>query len=56
VARHKGIKHLIGEDLMAKSDVALCLFVVFGVTGDLVRRKLLPALYRLSRESSSATD
>jgi glucose-6-phosphate 1-dehydrogenase len=36
---------------MPKSDIAPCLFVVFGVTGDLVRRKLLPALYRLSHES-----
>ncbi len=33
---------------MSKSDVDSCLFVVFGATGDLARRKLLPAMYRLS--------
>ena len=32
---------------MSKSDVDDCLFVIFGATGDLVRRKLLPAIYRL---------
>lgn len=33
---------------MYKPEVERCLFVVFGATGDLARRKLLPALYRLS--------
>src|SRR4249919_3456251 len=27
-----------------------CIFVIFGATGDLMRRKLLPALYRLSAD------
>src|ERR1019366_724494 len=32
---------------MSKSNVEPCLFVVMGRTGDLMHRKLLPALYRL---------
>ncbi len=35
---------------MRTSKVAPHLFVVFGATGDLMRRKLLPALYRLSQQ------
>ena len=27
-----------------------CVVVIFGATGDLTRRKLLPALYRLARQ------
>ena len=27
-----------------------CIFVIFGGTGDLMRRKLLPALYNLAEE------
>src|SRR6185436_7288437 len=27
-----------------------CIFIVFGATGDLMRRKLIPALYRLALE------
>ncbi|HWC05625.1 MAG TPA: glucose-6-phosphate dehydrogenase, partial [Gemmatimonadota bacterium] len=27
-----------------------CTFVIFGATGDLTERKLMPALYRLARE------
>src|SRR5258706_12386522 len=27
-----------------------CIFVIFGATGDLMRRKLLPALYRLAAD------
>ena len=37
---------------MAKPDVDPCLFVVFGATGDLARRKLLPAMYRLSNQGT----
>lgn len=36
---------------MTDSEIAPCLFVVFGATGDLMRRKLLPALYRLVRQA-----
>jgi glucose-6-phosphate 1-dehydrogenase len=32
------------------------LFVIFGATGDLTRRKLLPAVYRLTREGALETD
>lgn len=32
---------------MPEAHVEPCLFVIFGATGDLTRRKLLPALYRL---------
>ena len=34
---------------MSKNRIDPCLFVVFGATGDLNRRKLLPALYHLAR-------
>jgi glucose-6-phosphate 1-dehydrogenase len=33
-----------------------CIFVVFGATGDLMRRKLIPALYRLALEKLLPTD
>src|SRR6266478_4745602 len=36
---------------MTKNRTEPCLFVVFGATGDLNRRKLLPALYELSRRN-----
>ena len=36
---------------MPISDLNACLFVVFGATGDLVRRKLLPALYQISQQA-----
>ena len=32
---------------MAQAKIEPCLFVIFGATGDLTRRKLLPALFRL---------
>jgi glucose-6-phosphate 1-dehydrogenase len=35
------------ERSVAKAKVDSCLFVIFGATGDLTRRKLLPALFRL---------
>jgi len=34
---------------MSNNRIDPCLFVVFGATGDLNRRKLLPALYHLAR-------
>ena len=34
---------------MSRNGIDPCLFVVFGATGDLNRRKLLPALYHLAR-------
>jgi hypothetical protein len=43
----EGLVSHYGASCFGGSD-APCLFVVFGVTGDLVRRKLLPALYRIS--------
>src|ERR1043166_1940934 len=36
---------------MTESEVAPCLFMVFGATGNLMQRKLLPALYRLVRQA-----
>jgi len=33
-----------------------CAFVIFGVTGDLTQRKLLPALYRLHLKGSLHPD
>jgi glucose-6-phosphate 1-dehydrogenase len=35
---------------MPEAPIEPCLFVIFGATGDLMRRKLLPALYQLSSE------
>lgn len=35
---------------MSKSDIDPCLFIVFGATGDLACRKLLPAMYRLNNQ------
>jgi|KBSMisStaDraftv2_1062788.scaffolds.fasta_scaffold00113_27 glucose-6-phosphate 1-dehydrogenase len=35
---------------MVEFDMDPCLFVVFGATGDLMRRKLLPALYQITRQ------
>ena len=34
---------------MSKTHIDPCVFVIFGATGDLNRRKLLPALYQLAR-------
>ena len=34
--------------MSAAATAASCLFVIFGATGDLMRRKLLPALFHLS--------
>jgi glucose-6-phosphate 1-dehydrogenase len=34
--------------LSAAASAASCLFIIFGATGDLMRRKLLPALFHLS--------
>jgi glucose-6-phosphate 1-dehydrogenase len=33
-----------------------CVFVIFGASGDLTRRKLLPALYHLYREGMMPED
>jgi glucose-6-phosphate 1-dehydrogenase len=41
----------VGEGSHSMSDLDPCLFVVFGATGDLVRRKLLPALYKISKQA-----
>ena len=35
---------------MAKAPDENCLFVMFGATGDLMRRKLLPALFQLAED------
>jgi len=35
---------------MTEQPLYPCIFVIFGATGDLMRRKLLPALYRLARD------
>jgi glucose-6-phosphate 1-dehydrogenase len=37
---------------MSKPVLEPCLFVIFGATGDLMRRKLLPAIYELSADGS----
>ena len=35
------------DDVMSQSCFADCLFILFGATGDLSKRKLIPALYKL---------
>ena len=46
------IKSAEPSDLISASSSALdpCVMVVFGASGDLTRRKLVPALYQLARE------
>lgn len=41
---------ILPEEALAQAVPAPCLLVLFGASGDLTRRKLVPALYRLSRE------
>ena len=41
-----------GEAFVHERQVEPCVLVIFGGTGDLAKRKLLPALYNLSREGS----
>ena len=36
------------EDLVARSMAEPCTVVIFGATGDLTHRKLIPALYNLA--------
>src|SRR6266704_5850149 len=38
------------EGLLIKQSVEPCVMVIFGATGDLTHRKLLPALYNLALE------
>jgi len=38
------------------NSIEACVFVIFGATGDLMRRKLLPALYRLARDGKLPPD
>ncbi|MGK5593869.1 MAG: glucose-6-phosphate dehydrogenase [Parachlamydiaceae bacterium] len=40
-----------GNDLRSTKAPEPCIFVIFGATGDLTSRKLLPALYNLAREN-----
>lgn len=41
-----------GEAIVQERSVKNCCVVIFGATGDLAKRKLLPALYNLLREGS----
>ena len=41
----------MAQPLNCRDNLApLCIMVVFGASGDLVKRKLIPALYNLTRE------
>lgn len=42
--------NLLEESSRPKRNVAPCILVIFGATGDLTGRKLLPALYNLARD------
>ncbi|MBA3815448.1 MAG: glucose-6-phosphate dehydrogenase [Parachlamydiaceae bacterium] len=42
--------NLLEETSRPRRNVAPCIMVIFGATGDLTGRKLLPALYNLARE------
>ena len=46
--RSAGTRCARNNRLPAEKDDAACLFIIFGATGDLMRRKLLPALFHLS--------
>src|SRR5277367_1344834 len=41
--------HQTGEDMHGERVADPCIFVIFGASGDLTKRKLLPALYHLER-------
>ena len=45
---------LFGAGLCEPEEVPACLFVVFGATGDLMARKIAPALYNLARDRDLA--
>jgi glucose-6-phosphate 1-dehydrogenase len=45
-----------GDAFVHERNVEPAIFVIFGGTGDLARRKLLPALYNLAREGSLPKD
>lgn len=44
------LPHPFKETLLAKNSPDPCILVIFGVTGDLTARKLMPALFNLFRE------
>ena len=43
------------EDLVARSMAEPCTVVIFGATGDLTHRKLIPALYNLAVDGELPT-
>ena len=40
------------KDLVSRSQPEACTVVIFGATGDLTHRKLIPALYNLQLEGA----
>lgn len=44
------VTHPLSETGGSKRFVEPCILVIFGATGDLTARKLLPAIYNLARE------
>jgi glucose-6-phosphate 1-dehydrogenase len=48
-------KHPLEEPDQKSRHLEPCILVIFGVTGDLTSRKLMPALYNLKRESQLPT-
>ena len=40
-----------GEAIQKERSVRPCVLVIFGATGDLAKRKLIPAIYNLTKES-----
>lgn len=47
---HTHIDNPLNDPSRAKKSVEPCIMVIFGATGDLTGRKLVPALYNLARE------
>lgn len=49
------VQNPLQESFQAVKNAEPCILVIFGATGDLTARKLLPALYNLSREGQLPT-
>lgn len=47
---HTHVENPLDDPSRAKKNVEPCVLVIFGATGDLTGRKLVPALYNLARE------
>src|SRR6185503_7457687 len=46
------IEEIPGDPVLRESKPEPCVIVIFGITGDLAKRKLLPALYNLMADGA----